>query len=111
MNAKMWKVLHYVTWANANMSLVGSTGGSGTAHFDFSQDGSTVDLHICDKTDTTSYEWYQIESGEHIEHLTSHPKSDITGFLKSPKTKAVEGVVYNYEKPTLQCLKDCPGDV
>ena len=110
-NAKMWKVLHYVTWANANMSLVGSTGGSGTAHFDFSQDGSTVDLHICDKTDTTSYERYQIESGEHIEHLTSHPKSDITGFLKSPKTKAVEGVVYNYEKPTLQCLKDCPGDV
>ena len=112
-NEEEWVSLHEVSWADANMSLVGSTGGSGTAHFDFGQDGSTVDVHLCNMGDTTTYERYEVATGKHIQHLACHSqsKSDITGFLCHPRTKKVEAVVYNYEKPTIQCLadeNDCP---
>jgi pimeloyl-ACP methyl ester carboxylesterase len=110
-NKEEWKQLHHVTWANANMSLVGSTGGSGTAHFDFSSDGKTVDLHVCNRANTTSYERYDMERGQHVKQLASHAQSDIIGFQRHAQTRAVQAVKYNYEKPTLQCLPDCPDDV
>ena len=107
-----WKLVHYVTWANANMSLVGSTGGSGTVLVEFCPDGQHVDVHLCNMMDTTSYERYQIKNTpQHVQQLASCTQSDITGFLHNPQTHVVEAVTYNYEKPTLAYLDDCPDDV
>jgi dipeptidyl aminopeptidase/acylaminoacyl peptidase len=95
------------------MSLVGSSGGSGTAHFDFGEKESLkfADLHLCNMGNTTSYERFDLVTGQHKETLASHEKSDITGFLLHPKTKQVQAVRYNYEKPSMCCLKDCPQDI
>ena len=103
-----WKIFYECRWANANMSLVGSSGGSGTAHIGFSKDGSTVDLHVCGNGDTTSYERYSEGTTEYLQKLECHPRSDITGFLRDPVTGTVQGVTYNYEKPTLKVLSGCP---
>ncbi|CAB9505064.1 peptidase family member 6 [Seminavis robusta] len=107
-----WKQLYYVTWANGNLSLVGSTGGSGTAHFNFSPCNKWVDLHVCNKADTTSWERFDMAQGIHVKQLAVHAQSDITGFLLHPKTRAVQAVKFNYEKPSLECLSDdCPEHV
>lgn len=104
-----WKTYFEVTWANVNMSLVGSSGGSGTAHIDYSEDGSTVDLHICSSAaDTTSYNRYDSATTDHLQQLACHPKSDINGFLRDPRNGKVQGVKYNYEKPTIELLGGCP---
>ena len=103
-----WKTFYECTWANANMSLVGSSGGSGTAHIGFSKDGSTVDLHVCGNGDTTSYEQYSEGTGEYLQKLACHPRSDITGFLRDPMTGTVQGVKYNFEKPTVKIFSGCP---
>lgn len=110
-NSLKWKLLHSVEWEDANMSLVGSAGGSGTAYFDFTEDGRMVDLHLCNMGDTTSYERFEIATGKHVKQLARHQKSDITGFVNHPKTKKVQAVIYNYEKPTIESLRDCPQDI
>lgn len=104
-----WRTLYEISWADANMSLVGSSGGSGTAHIGFN--GSTVDLHVSGKGDTTSYEQYSDITADYLQQLACHPRSDITGFLRDPLTGTIQGVKYNYEKETLKLLDGCPKDV
>eukprot|EP00957_Ditylum_brightwellii_P115634 8820290-Ditylum_brightwellii.AAC.1 len=90
-----------------NFTLVGSLGGTGLARVDFTPDGKYVDVHACHisvEKDTTSYERFDIITGERLKTLAHNTTSDITGFVCNPQTSAVEIVMHDYEKPTMECI-------
>jgi dipeptidyl aminopeptidase/acylaminoacyl peptidase len=99
-----WKALQVVSFDDLNMQLVGSSGGAGTARMDFSASGDTVDVHSCVGADTTSYVRFDVESGKELTRLANNAKSDITGFMTHPVTKAVQCVLYEYERPDIACV-------
>jgi pimeloyl-ACP methyl ester carboxylesterase len=110
-NEQTFKALHSCTFEDFNMELIGSSGGAGTARMDFSSsETDTVDIHVCALTgqlasDTTTYDRFNVSTGEHILRLAGdNEKSDITGFVINQKTKRPQFVTYYSEKPTTEVL-------
>jgi len=100
-----WNTLHSCSFEEANLQLLGSSGGSGTARMGFH--GSHVDVHMCAfksegrVSDTTTYERFNTETGGHVKRLCGGDvKSDIVGFACDPKG-AAQFVEYEQDKPIL----------
>ena len=114
-NEQAFKMLHSCTFEDSNMELLGSSGGAGTARMDFSRsysDGDTVDVHLCALTgklasDTTTYDRFNITTGEHVSRVAGGcEQSDITGFVSNPITGRPQFITYNWEKPAIEVLFD-----
>ena len=112
-NEQKFRTLHSCTFEDSNMELIGSSGGAGTARMDFSHSSSetdTVDIHVCALTgqlasDTTTYDRFNVTTGEHIKRLAGdNEMSDITGFVINQKTNRPQFVTYDSEKPTTEVL-------
>ncbi len=112
-NEQEFKSLHSCTFENTNMDLIGSSGGAGTASMYFSCSSSetdTVDIHLCALTgllasDTTTYDRFDISTGEHLSRLAGDKeKSDITGFVVNHVSKRPQFVTYDSGRPTTEVL-------
>ena len=100
-----WRPLQRVAFDDLNMQLIGSSGGSGTARMDFSEDGLTVDVHTCVGGDTTRYVRSPVASGGQGGQTLAHRDgSDITGFVVHPVTRTPQCIVVVRERPEMCAL-------
>ncbi|KAL9191342.1 hypothetical protein ACHAXT_001048 [Thalassiosira profunda] len=109
-NARKWTTLHTCSFEDANVTLIGSTGGSGTARMEFNED--QVDVHLCawgvkggKKSDTTTYDRFDIKRGQYLKRIAGgKAKSDIVGFVSHPKTGLAQFVCYEWEKLVVEVV-------
>lgn len=104
LQGRRWRSIEKLPFKDLNIQLIGSSGGSGTLTMDFDEAGNSVVMHSCLGSDTTALHRYDLVKGGRS-LVANSPLSDIISFIRHPRTREMQAVQFDREKP-IWCVLD-----